>query len=208
MKIWFDNFRHSRGVQGKSRDGHEVMHQPNPSHSLPSSIWTPSLRFSFIKWCLEAIMAPKPGNSHIFTHKWSCKFTDIIWNNIIFVKGLVWFPVNMNASVLYDFLSDSRRTKQPNVWNFRFLQKIRTSSNSRLPSQILLFLNENRIEKIFERSNATLHASFPPYYRFMRLWWPKLFSISPKRTFLWAPLTKYKGKNMLPTPYWSTIESW
>ena len=114
MKIWFDNFRHSRGVQGKSRDGHEVMHQPNPSHSLPSSIWTPSLRFSFIKWCLEAIMAPKPGNSHIFTHKWSCKFTDIIWNNIIFGRGLVWFPANMNASVLYGFLSNSRRTKQSN----------------------------------------------------------------------------------------------
>ena len=122
FKIRFGKFRHPRGVQGQSRDGHEDMHQPNPSHSLPSSIWTPSLRFSFIKWCLEAIMAPKPGNSHIFTHKWSCKFTDIIWNNIIFGRGLVWFPVNMNASVLHDFLSDLRRTKQPNVWNLRFLQ--------------------------------------------------------------------------------------
>ena len=81
FKIRFGKFRHPRGVQGQSRDGHEDMHQPNPSHSLPSSIWAPSLRFSFTKWCLEAIMSPKPGNSSISTHQDGCKFTNIISNS-------------------------------------------------------------------------------------------------------------------------------
>ena len=58
--------------------------------------------------------------------------------------------------------------------------------------------------KIFECSNASLHASFPSYYPFLRSRWPKSFSILPKRTFFAASFTKYKGKNMLLTSYCRT----